>query len=102
MAVAPAALAAGLLVSLLACHRPASDGAPEASPPMPITATIERHSAELLEISGVVGVAEGARAGQVVVQILVERRTPDLLARLPRTLDGYAVVVVESGEIRSQ
>jgi hypothetical protein len=69
---------------------------------MTIAATIERHSAELLEIPGVVGVAQGGRSGQGVVQILVERRTPDLLARLPQTLDGYPVAVVESGEIRSQ
>lgn len=69
---------------------------------MTIAATIERHSAELLEIPGVVGVAQGARDGEGVVQILVERRTPELLARLPRELEGHRVVVVESGEIRSR
>ena len=69
---------------------------------MPIAHVIDRHSPELLEIPGVVGLAEGERDGQPVVQILIVRRTPDLLARLPRTLDGYPVVVVESGEIRSQ
>ncbi|HEX6615929.1 MAG TPA: hypothetical protein VF046_06445 [Gemmatimonadales bacterium] len=69
---------------------------------MPIAHVIERHSPELLEIPGVVGVAEGERDRQPVVQILIVRRTPDLLARLPGTLDGYPVVVVESGEIRSQ
>jgi hypothetical protein len=69
---------------------------------MTIAATIERRSAELLEIPGVVGVAQGAQDGHAVVQILVERRTPELLARLPRTLDGHPVVVVESGQIRSQ
>jgi hypothetical protein len=69
---------------------------------MTIATTIERRSGELLEIPGVVGVAQGAHDGHAVVQILVERRTPELLARLPRTLDGYPVVVVESGQIRSQ
>jgi len=69
---------------------------------MSINAVIERHSEELLEIPGVVGVAQGAHERHTVVQILVERRTPELLAKLPRTLDGYPVVVVESGEIRSQ
>jgi hypothetical protein len=67
-----------------------------------ITATIERHSAELLEIPGVVGVAEGAANGQPVVQILVVRRSPALVARLPQTLDGHPVVIVETGEIRAQ
>lgn len=69
---------------------------------MSIDKTIERHSAELLEISGVVGVAEGIAEGRPVVQILVVRRTPALVARLPQTLDGHRVVVVETGEIRAQ
>jgi hypothetical protein len=67
-----------------------------------ITATIERHSAELLEIPGVVGVAEGVANGQPVVQILVVRRTLALVARLPQTLDDHPVVIVETGEIRAQ
>lgn len=69
---------------------------------MTINAVIERHAAELLEVPGVVGVAQGEHEGHSVVQILVARRTPELVAKLPRTLDGYPVVVVESGEIRSQ
>jgi hypothetical protein len=69
---------------------------------MTIAAIIERHSAELLEIPGVVGVAQGARDGRGVVQVLVARRTPELLARLPAELEGYPVIVVETGEIRSQ
>jgi hypothetical protein len=69
---------------------------------MTINAVIERHAAELLEIPGVVGVAQGAHEGHSVVQILVERRTPELMAKLPLTLEGYPVVVVQSGELRSQ
>jgi hypothetical protein len=69
---------------------------------MNIASLIERRSAELLDIPGVVGVAQGEQDGRQVIQIMVERRTPELLARLPRTLDGYPVVVVESGQIRSQ
>ena len=49
-----------------------------------------------------VGVAQGAHEGHSAVQVLVERRTPELMSKLPRTLDGYPVVVVQSGELRSQ
>ena len=69
---------------------------------MPISATIERHSGELLDIPGVVGVAEGISDGRPVVQILIARRTQELVSRLPRTLDGHPVVVIETGEIRAQ
>jgi hypothetical protein len=67
-----------------------------------IAAAIQRHSAELLEIPGVVGVAEGLSDGRPVVQILVARVTPALEARLPRTLESHPVVIIETGEIRAQ
>ncbi len=98
----PVALAAGLFALTLSCHGPAAGGTPDREARVSISATIQRHSAELLDIPGVVGVAEGAKEGRPVVQILVVRRTPELLARLPGALDGYSVVVVESGELRSQ
>jgi hypothetical protein len=98
----PAAVAAGLLILLLSCHRPPAGGTAEARPPMTIAAAIARHSTELLQIPGVVGVAQGAEGGRDVVQILVEQRTPALEARLQRLLEGYPVVVVESGQIRSR
>ena len=69
---------------------------------MPIRVAIERHSEELLDIPGVVGVAEGISDGRPVIQILVARRTPELMSQLPRTLEDHPVVVIESGEIRAQ
>jgi hypothetical protein len=69
---------------------------------MSIASTIERHGPALLEIPGVVGLARGERDGQPTVQVLVARRTPELSRRLPSQLDGYPVVIVESGEIRAQ
>jgi len=69
---------------------------------MTINDVIQTHAEELLEIPGVVGVAQGAREGESVVQILVERRTPELMAKLPRSLGGYPVLVVQAGELRSQ
>jgi hypothetical protein len=68
---------------------------------VPISTTIAHHSAELLAVPGVIGVAEGEREGRPVLQVMVARRTPELLARLPRRLDGYPVVVVESGDIKA-
>jgi hypothetical protein len=95
-------MAASFFALALACHRSSPPDTSKVAPPMTLNTVIERRSAELLEIPGVVGVAQGAHEGQSVVQILVERRTPELMAKLPRTLDGFPVVVVESGEIRSQ
>lgn len=74
-------------------------GQPEGRPP--IQQVLERHTDSLLSVPAVVGVAQGESGGRPVIQILVVHRTPELEARLPRTLDGYPVVIVETGEIRA-
>jgi len=78
----------------------AMTGQPQTRPP--IQQVLERHTDSLLSIPAVVGVAQGESGGRPVVQILVARRTPELEARLPRTLEGYPVVILETGEIRAR
>ena len=74
-------------------------GQPQSRPP--IQEVLERRTDSLLSVPAVVGVAQGESGGRLVIQIHVVRRTPELNARLPRTLDGYPVVIVETGEIRA-
>jgi hypothetical protein len=74
-------------------------GQPHSRPP--IEQVLEQHSESLLSVPAVVGVAQGESGGRPVIQVLVVRRTPQLEARLPHTLDGYPVVIVETGEIRA-
>ena len=77
----------------------AMTGQPQSMPP--IQRVLERHTDSLLSIPAVVGVAQGESGGRSVIQVLVVRRTPELEARLPRTLEGYPVVIVGTGEIRA-
>jgi hypothetical protein len=106
-------LALGLAGLALGCGREpadASDPAHDQEPPMndghPSVAELARviavHSEELLAIPGVEGMAVGLLddGRTPCLQILVERRTSELAARLPATLDGHPVVLVESGDIR--
>lgn len=67
-----------------------------------IACLIEAHAAELMAIPGVEGVAMGLLddGKTPCLQILVAQRTPELEARLPATLDGHTVAIVESGGIR--
>jgi hypothetical protein len=93
----------GVVVSLLliAC-RPASGPAGDAPLRVTITETLARHTDGLLAIPGVVGVGEGQLHGDAAVQVLVVRRTPELERRLPSSLEGYPVHVVETGVIEAQ
>ncbi len=62
---------------------------------------LQSHAAALLAIPGVVGVAEGRCDGSPCIKVFVTARTPELEEQIPRRLEGYPVVVEETGEIRA-
>jgi hypothetical protein len=69
--------------------------------PMPIEEVLQKHYKSLLSISGVVGIAEGFRDSQTCVVVLVTKRTAEFEMKIPNTLDGYRVVIKETGELRA-
>ena len=58
------------------------------------------HTDRLLAVPGVVGVGEGRCNDQPCIKVFVARKTPELLKAIPASLDGYPVVVEETGELR--
>ena len=52
-------------------------------------------------IAGVVGVAIGAVDGQPVIKLLVVKKTPELEQQIPKMVEGYPVMLEETGEIRA-
>jgi hypothetical protein len=58
-----------------------------------------RHEEQLLNVPGVVGVGIGLSQGQVVIKVFLEAMTPELMQRLPDTLDGFSVVPEVTGKI---
>lgn len=63
---------------------------------------IATHAEALMAIPGVEGMAVGLLddGKTPCLQILVEKLTPELEARLPETIDSHPVVLVESGDIQ--
>ena len=70
-------------------------------PTTPIHVVLERHVDALMQQPGVVGVAQGECDGKPCIKILVRAATPELRAALPEALDGYAVELMETGEIKA-
>ena len=64
-------------------------------------AVLQKHTARLMLLAGVVGVGQGERDGQPCISVFVVTRSSDLLSRLPAALDGYVVDPVETGEIEA-
>ncbi len=102
--------AACLLISAVAlailgegCRKGSKD---EGSVPAMSTADIIRamdaHVDGLMAIPGVVGVAVGALDdGTLCIKVLVAKKTPEHRTRIPKKIEGYPVVIEESGEIRA-
>ena len=67
-----------------------------------INAVLRDHDKELLAIPGVVGVYVGLLPDGKThcFKVMVLKETDDLKRRIPKTLEGYAVLIEESGVIR--
>jgi hypothetical protein len=54
-----------------------------------------------MRIPGVVGTGEGARGGAPVILVLVDRVTPEIRAALPARIEGYAVEIRATGQVKA-
>ena len=67
---------------------------------MPISKVIEKHSENIMLIKGVVGVYEGRTEDNLpCIKIMVEKITAELQNKLPKKLEGYPVIIEETGVI---
>ncbi len=69
--------------------------------PHTIEDTLERHSAALMSVPGVVATGQGLCGDEPCIKVFVVERTPEIDRSVPKTIEGYKVVVVESGEVRA-
>lgn len=59
------------------------------------------HEDEWLAVPGVVGVAIGRAEGRPCITILVSSNLEEVRRRIPRTAEGYPIVLHETGTIRA-
>jgi hypothetical protein len=67
----------------------------------PIEQVLSEHTKDLMSIPGVIGTAQGLRDSKPCIMVLVIKKTPELNQKIPNVLEGYPVVVEETGEIRA-
>ena len=67
-----------------------------------INAVLKDHDKELLAIPGVVGVYVGLLPDDKTpcLKVMVVKETEDLKRRIPKSIEGYPVLIEESGIIR--
>ncbi len=86
-----------------ATRSPANEtGQPESMTRRDINAVLKDHDKELLAIPGVVGVYVGLLPDNKTpcLKVMVVKETEDIKRRIPKTIEGYPVLIEESGVIR--
>jgi hypothetical protein len=67
---------------------------------MSIEEVIKKHTPELMSITGVVGTAQGKKNREDCILVLTAKKTPEMIKKIPSSLEGFPVVIQETGEIR--
>lgn len=72
-----------------------------AMPTRDINLVMQDHTAELMALPGVVGVYIGASEdSSLCIKVMVIKRTEEVEKKIPSNLEGHAVEIDETGEIR--
>ncbi len=66
-----------------------------------IEEVLKEHTEELMSIPGVVGIGQGLCNNKPCIKVFVIEKTPELEQEIPSSLEGYPVMIVETGEIRA-
>ena len=91
--------AVALTAAFAACEGNSGGKAP--APRRDIDTVKEAHVRELMALPGVVGVYIGrTEKDEPCIGVMVVKKTPELERRIPASLEGYPVVIEETGEIR--
>jgi hypothetical protein len=92
-----------LMVNFLGCET--LKCSPSRTGKMKTSKTIEEvlktHTKYLMSIPGVVGTGEGSCEGRPCIKVYVRQITPQLSEQIPKALEGYMVVPVETGEFEA-
>ena len=70
-------------------------------PTKTIVEVLKEHTEELMSLPGVVGTAQGLCNDNPCIKVLVIEKTPELAQKIPNSLEGYPVMIEETGEIRA-
>ena len=69
-------------------------------PPRPIEKVLADQTPVWMKIPGVVGTAVGESRGRPALQVYVDHPTPELRRQIPANVEGYEVVIIESGSFK--
>ncbi|MEO2054424.1 MAG: hypothetical protein ABGX83_03845 [Nitrospira sp.] len=66
-----------------------------------IEAVLKGETEKWMALPGVVGTDQGECQGKPCIKVFVVRKTSELLKQIPSKIEGYEVVIQETGEFRA-
>ena len=69
--------------------------------PKTIEKVLKERTDEWMSIPGVVGTAIGEVEGKPCIKVLAVKKTEELADRIPPQVEGFRVVIQETGEIKA-
>jgi len=66
-----------------------------------IAEVLKEHTKELMTVPGVVGIGQGLCDNKPCIKVFVIEKAPELAQKIPNSLEGYPVIIEETGEIRA-
>lgn len=77
------------------------EGGQKPVPARTIESVLKRHTDQWLSLPGVVGTAIGECEGEPCIKVFVVKKTQELLSKIAPRLEGFAVVIEETGTFRA-
>ena len=62
----------------------------------------QEHTEEWMSIPGVVGTAIGEFEGKPCIRVFVAEKTKEVMEKVPSEIEGFRVIIDETGEIRAR
>jgi hypothetical protein len=91
----------GVCVETASCRQAVVDGENGSVMAGPtIEEVLKRNSGRLMSVSGVVGTAISQCEGKPCIRVYVVKKTAEVTKQIPSVLEGYPVVVEETGPFR--
>lgn len=92
-------LLALVVAAVMSCR--SGNGGEKTVPTRDVKTVMDAHVEELMNIPGVTGVAIGElEDGTPCIQVLVVEKSDEIAKKIPDTIEGHPVVIIESGVIR--
>ena len=93
----------GLSISIMGCaDRSVEYGGEEKKmSAKKIEDVLKEHTNDLMSVPGVVGTGQGLCDSQPCIKVFVIKKTSELEENIPKRLEGYPVMLEETGEIHA-